>query len=397
MKKFFMIVIAIAVLSIAGYGIAYLVSPVTSIELEEYVHEVGISCPDAFIVRNESVYYATSAGTVYDSTQEGDRVARDTVISTVYNGSVDTSVLRELQTIDNNISRLRRREAQSTLYSPDTASVESEIASRLNSIPDLADEDNVEQIHEYRDDINSLRAGEDISITAKIDELTAEKTSVENSISTGKSDILSDRAGIFSSYTDGLEAVLSPDRIGEYSVSYIRGLTPQNTRRQSGSSVLVGDPICKVMNNHVWYVLGIAGSSDSSLCQLDAEVMVRYSNLSGSSAPGRITYVSEPDENGEYLFLVEVSTFLESAFSYRNIDADIIFEEYSGYRVPSESIRTGDTLDSYYVYATVGSETYRCDCEVLYTDIDEGYSIIRSTEDAENKLGSMERLVVGER
>ena len=53
MKKFFMIVIAIAVLSIAGYGIAYLVSPVTSIELEEYVHEVGISCPDAFIVRNE--------------------------------------------------------------------------------------------------------------------------------------------------------------------------------------------------------------------------------------------------------------------------------------------------------------------------------------------------------
>ena len=396
MKKFFMIVIAIAVLSIAGYGIAYLVSPVTSIELEEYVHEVGISCPDAFIVRNESVYYATSAGTVYDSTQEGDRVARDTVISTVYNGSVDTSVLRELQTIDNNISRLRRREAQSTLYSPDTASVESEIASRLNSIPDLADEDNVEQIHEYRDDINSLRAGEDISITAKIDELTAEKTSVEKSISTGKSDILSDRAGIFSSYTDGLEAVLSPDRIGEYSVSYIRGLTPQNTRRQSGSSVLVGDPICKVMNNHVWYVLGIAGSSDSSLCQVDAEVTVS-SNLSGSSAPGRITYVSEPDENGEYLFLVEVSTFLESAFSYRNIDADIIFEEYSGYRVPSESIRTGDTLDSYYVYATVGSETYRCDCEVLYTDIDEGYSIIRSTEDAENKLGSMERLVVGER
>ena len=92
-----------------------------------------------------------------------------------------------------------------------------------------------------------------------------------------------------------------------------------------------------------------------------------------------------------------MSTFLESAFSYRNIDADIIFEEYSGYRVPSESIRTGDTLDSYYVYATVGSETYRCDCEVLYTDIDEGYSIIRSTEDAENKLGSMERLVVGER
>lgn len=397
MKRFFMIVIAVAVLAIAGYGIAYIVSPVTSIALEEYVHEIGISCPGAFIVRDESVYYSTTAGTVYDSTQEGDRVSRDTVISTVYNGSVDANSLRELQTIDSSISRLRRRAAQSSLYSPDTASVESEIASRLNSVSELADENNVEQIHEYRDDINKLRAGEDISIASKIDELTQEKAAVESSILAGKTDITSDRAGIFSSYTDGLEAVLSPDRIEEYTVSYIRGLTPQSTRRQSGSSVVVGDPICKVMNNHVWYVLGTAGGSDVSLCTEGAEVTVRFSNLSGSTAPGKITYVSEPDANGDVLFLVEVSTFLESAFSYRTIDTDIIFEEYSGYRVPSESIRTGDTIDSYYVYATIGSETYRCDCEVLYTDLDEGYSIIRSTENAENKLGAMERLIVGER
>ena len=397
MKKFFMIVIAIAVLSIAGYGIAYIVSPVNSIALEEYVHEVSVSCPDAFIIRNETVYYATSAGTVYDSTEEGDRVSRDTIISTIYNGNVDAGTLRELQTIDNSISRLRRTEAQSTLYSTDTASVESEVASRLNSVSDLAEDNDIEQIHEYKEDINNLRAGNDISIASKIEELKAEKASVESSISAGKTDIVCDRAGIFSSYTDGLESVLSPDRISEYDISYIRGLSAQSTRRQSGSSVAVGDPICKVMNNHMWYILGIAGRDDASLCTVDADVTVRFSNLSGSSVPGTITYVSEPDENGEYLFLVEVSTFLESAFSYRNIDTDIIFEEYSGYKVPSEAIRTGDTLDSYYVYATLGSETYRCDCDVLYTDTNEGYSIIQSKENAENKLGSMERLVVGER
>ena len=61
MKKFFVIVIAIAVIAIAGYGIAYLVTPVSSVSLEEYVHEVNISCPNAFIVRDESVYYATSS------------------------------------------------------------------------------------------------------------------------------------------------------------------------------------------------------------------------------------------------------------------------------------------------------------------------------------------------
>lgn len=397
MKKFFIIVIAVAILAIAGYGIAYLVTPVNSVALEEYVHEVGISCPDAFISRSESVYYATSSGTVYDMTAEGDRVSRDTVISTVYNGNVDSSVLRELQTLDSKINRLRQREAQSTLYSQDTGSVESEVASRINSISELTESGDIEEIHEYKEDINSLRAGEDISLSGKIEELTNEKSTLESSIAGGKTDIVCDRSGIFSSYIDGLESVLSPDRIQEYNVSYIRSLSVQNIKHTSGTAVLTGDPICKVMNNHKWYVIGIGGEANASLCQEGTDVTVRFTNLSGSSAPGTITYVSAPDENGEFLFLVEVSTYLESPFSYRTIDTDIIFEEYSGYKIPSEAVRTGETLDSYYVYATVGSTTYRCDCEILYTDMEEGYSIIQSTEDAENKLASMERLVVGER
>lgn len=397
MKKFFMIVIAVVILAIAGYGIAYLVAPVDSIALEEYVHEVSISCPDAFISRSESVYYATSPGTVYDMSEEGDRVSRDTAVSTIYSGNVDGSVLRELQTLDNKINRLKKREAQSTLYSQDTGSVEGEVALRINSIPDLSKAGEIETIHEYKEDINSLRAGGDISLSAKIEELTNEKSALESSISGGKTDILCDRSGIFSSYIDGLESVLAPDRIQEYNVTYIRSLSAQNIKHTSGSAVLTGDPICKVMNNHKWYVIGIGSEANASLCIEGTNVTVRFTNLSGSSAAGTITFVSDADENGEFLFLVEVSSYLESPFSYRTIDTDIIFEEYSGYKIPSEAVRTGDTLDSYYVYATIGSTTYRCDCDILYTDMEEGYSIIQSSENAENKLASMERLIVGER
>ena len=231
MKRFFYIVIALVILATAGYGIAYLMTPVTSVELEEYVHEVGISCPDAFISRNESVYYSTSSGTLYDMTSEGDRVSRDTVISTVYNGSIDTGALRGLQTLDDKIADLKRREAKSTLYSPDTGSVESEVASRMSEISDLSKSGDIDLIHEYKEDINGLRAGEDISLGAKIEEYTNEKTAFENSIAGGKTDIICDRAGIFSSYIDGLESVLAPDRIPEYNVTYIRSLTTARTKR----------------------------------------------------------------------------------------------------------------------------------------------------------------------
>lgn len=396
MKKFFIAVISLVILAIVGYGIAYVVTPVTSVELEEYTHEVKISCDQAYIVRDETVYYATAAGTVYNSSSEGSRVSRDTVISSIYPGTVDSAALRELRTIDTKISRLKKRESESKLYSSDSTSVESAVADRIGSIPDLASDNNIEQIHEYKEDINSLRAGGDISLQTKITDLQNEKSIIETSLG-GRTDILSDRAGIFSSYIDGLESVLTPDRIPEYNATYIRSLSTQYSRRSDESQIIIGDPVCKIMNNHKWYVLGITNADYIGLCEIDKSVTVRFTNLSGSKAEGTITYVSEPDQNGEYIFLVEIPSYLESAFSYRNIDADIIFEEYSGYKIPTDAVRTGDTLDSYYVYATQGSDTYKCDCNVLYTDIAEGYSIIQSTENAENKLAVMERLIVGER
>lgn len=397
MKKFFIAVISLVILAIVGYGIAYIVTPVTSVNLEEYTHEVKISCEQAYIVRDETVYYATAAGTVYNAASEGSRVSRDTVISSIYSGNVDSSVLRELRTIDTKISRLKKRESESKLYSSDSTSVESAIADRINSVPDLASDNNIEQIHEYREDIDKLRSGEDISLQTKITDLQNEKTVLETGLGGNRTDITSDRAGIFSSYIDGLESVLTPERIPEYSAAYIRSLSTQYSRRSDESQLIIGDPVCKIMNNHKWYVLGITTADYIGLCELNGSVTIRFTNLSGSEAKGTISYISEPDENGEYVFLVEVPSYLESAFSYRNIDVDVIFEEYSGYRIPTEAIRTGDTLDSYYVYATIGSDTFKCDCDVLYTDIAEGYSIIQSTEAAENKLSTMERLIVGER
>ncbi|MCH5212796.1 MAG: hypothetical protein J1G06_07260 [Oscillospiraceae bacterium] len=397
MKKFFTIVISLAVLVIAVYGIAYLVLPMHSMELEEYTHEIGITCDDAYIVREESVYYSTTAGTVYNTVQEGERVSNGAVISNTFTGNVDASYFQKLRTLDSKISRLKKENAGRELYAVDDVSVENEISNKMNSTLSLAASNSVEQIHENREDINGLRAGNEVSASDRIAELENERRRVEASIPARKNETVSDRSGIFSSYVDGLESVLSPDRIKDYSPSYIKSLSAEKPSRANGSAVVVGDPVCRVMNNHYWYVLGISNDNYKDMCKVDVPVSVRFTGISASKVKGTVTYVSEPDENGEYIFLVEVPSYLESAFAYRKIKADIIFEEYSGYKIPIDAVHTGSEINTYYVNAMKGSETYKCDCEVLYTDMAEGYSIIRSTEDAKNKLSSMERLVIGER
>lgn len=397
MKRFFVIVISLVILLIAGYGIAYFVSPLSSVELEEYGHEIGVSCEQAFIVRDETVYYATSEGTVYNAVSEGDRVSRDMIIGSIYNGDIEASKLRQMKNIDEGISSLRSSTLGISMQDADTATVENEISIRMAEVPSLAEKNDVEKLHKYKNDINSFRSGDTEGSSGELEALEAERTAFEDSLNIGKSDIVSDRSGIFSTYIDGMEGVFKKENIVSYDASYLRSLTVGGSHIETGSTVAVGDPVCKVMNNHIWYIFGIADAEHGAVLGSTERVTVKFTNPLDSDVKGIVEYVSEPDANGECVFLIQVPSYVESAFSYRTLGVDIVTEEYSGYKVPMEAIRTGDTVNEYYVYATKGSDTFKCDVDVLYTDSTDGFSIIRSKENAEVGLSKMERLVVGER
>lgn len=397
MKKFFIIVIAVTLCAIIGYGIAYFVSPVRTAGLEEFNYEIATKCDGAYIVREESVYYATSPGTVYNIADEGERVANNTAISAIYASNIDTSHLSELRTLDKRIKLLSGLSAGRETYETGEASVENEISSRMGSVIDASKSNSVETVRSYREDINAYRKGSDENAVSALSVLEAERGLLEAKISSGKRDILSNRSGIFSSYVDGLESVLAPERIADYNPQYIRSLTLNEINRDENAAVVVGDPVCKVMNNHEWYVLGVVNKDKTSLCTEGTPVTLRFPGTAASDTKGTITFVSPADENGESMFLVKIPTYVESAFSYRQLDAEIIFKSYSGYKVPTYAIRTDAGISKYYVNGMKGSESYKCDVEVVYTDTEQEYSIIRSVDTAENKLGSMDRVIVGEK
>lgn len=397
MKKFFLAVIALTIFAIAGYGVAYLVIPVNSIELAEYTHIIDLKCDNAFIVRDETVYYSTSDGTVYNIVTDGERVSENHTICTTYNGSVSDETLKKLRTVDSKIRTLRTRNSSANLYKTDSSSIENEISVKMDEVIALATANSIEEINAIKNDVNILREDGVSNPYAMINSLEIDRINIESEISAPKTDTVADRAGIFSSNIDGLESVLTPERVKEYTPTYIRSLNPQASESTTGKTIAMGDPMCKVMNNHNWYVLGVATEEDAKRLKDTKTATIRFSNLSGSSARGELAYMGSPDENGDCLFMFKIKTYLESAFSYRNIDAQIIFNEYSGYKVPTDAIHTGDSIKEYFVYARQGSVTYKCEIDILYTDMAEGYSIIQSTDNANNNLGSMDRLVVGER
>lgn len=392
MKRFFALVIFIAAAAMVGYGIKYAVTPVGTVDAVITDEEKSISA-EGVIVREERVYYAVGSGTVYNNVAEGARVAKDSLISTVYGGSVNGGVLKELYNID---KKIEKESKESESYASDYISPESEIASRTADIINAAADNDIAAIVQYKDDINRLRRGEDISRVDRVEELQEQKSGLENSIGTDKSEIYADISGVFTTYLDGLEGELRPDVVETYTPDYIAGLDSGTREDKSKSEVKEGDPVCKVVNNHVWYVVVPIETRRLEKIEKNTPVKVRFKNMANEKIKGVIDYIGESDANGMSVVMVKCPFYFESAYSYREADIDIIFEEYTGYKVPIHAIRT-DENGKHSVIGEIGRTQYNCECNVLYSDTERAIAVVESAEDAENKLSKMERIVIGER
>ncbi|MEE1225183.1 MAG: HlyD family efflux transporter periplasmic adaptor subunit [Clostridia bacterium] len=395
MKKAMSIIFCVCILIMLVFCIRYVNSPVNAVSLEHTTHEEKISAK-GFIVRDERVYYARNTGTIYNHATEGERVSKDMIVSTVYSGVIGNDTIKELSTIDRKINEEISTENKETFYAADASSVESAVSARANSIFDAAREKDIQTIAGYKSDINKLRAGEEITKENRLSELEAQKQAIEDRIGLNKSEIFTEISGIFTTYLDGLESVLTPNRIMDYDVEYIEGLMGQrDTYGNVSGMVKTGDPICKVVNNHLWYVVAVADAQSIEGYKKGAPVTVRFNNITGAQAPGTISYISEVQADNKVLVMIKCPEYLESAFAYREADIDLIFKSYTGYKVPIQAIRTDD--GKYSVLATAGNKQVSCECDVLYSDTEENVVIIKSTDTALHKLNNMDKVIVGER
>ena len=394
MKKIFIAIICVMAALILGYGIHYAVTPVSSQVLTRATHEHSAPA-SGYIVRDEKAYYADRDGRLYNNVTVGSRVAKDSLIYTIYDISVDSSVISELNTLDRRIAEAR---AAQNAYNTGAISVESEIASRTAQIIEAARVNDVASIAKYKADINSLRLnGTIVSSADELAGLEQRKASIEWQLGENRGERYAENSGVFTTYYDGLEDVLSSDRVGEYTVEYIESLGDAKPQEGRYDTVEQNDFVCSIVNNHTWGVLLVVDEKELNGYEKGDSVTVRFNNIAGETREGRISYISSEEQNkdGRCFVLIECSDYFEGAYSYRNVDADLIFESYSGYSVPAQAIHTDGQTQT--VIGIADNQQYPCEIKVLYSNADEGYVIVDSTDDAAHRLSSMDRILIGER
>lgn len=394
MKKFFATVLCLAVAVLAAYGIKYIMTPVTSQKTEYITQENSINT-NGFIIRDEWVMYSRSAGTVYHSVSEGERISKDGKIGVLFYGDVSEDSVKELVVVDSKIKSARAEESSYASLDQDETTVENSIYAQENAIIDVSRNNDIESIVKYKKNINSLRQNNGLSADKELESLNTQRTAILGNIGVAEEEITAQISGVFTTYVDGYEGQLVPSDIKNYDVRYFESLSQSPKVTKIENKVDAGGAVCKIVNNHMWYVMMNVPSEVMQDREKGDDVKLRFNNMADAVVGGSIYNISD-EQDGRVIVTVKCPTYLENAFSYRLVDVDLIFESYTGYKIPIQAIHTEED-GSQKVIGIRENKQLDCYCDVLFTNADSGYAIVESKEDAQNKLSQMERILTGER
>ena len=390
-KSVFVILVCLAVFC-TFYGIRYVNRPLKSVPAISETYENKI-ITTGYVVKTEFLHNANAGGKVYHYLQEGTKVKKNSILSTVYVGGVSEQTLAELNNINQKIAELQNTSNMS--YSFGSNSQEN-IDTIKNNIIKSANKNDLSDIENYKAQINSIVTGDVKDIrTSSIDTLESRKKMLEASIDSTKNDIYSQVAGVFSKNIDGLEGILTPKEIMNYHLLEYEGI--KEPEHKSQMTVNEGEPICKVINSQVWYIMTAVKAENAEKLQKGQKVKLRFTELPGIEAEGRVAYISSEDSKTEKnVVVIKCEQYKEGVLSLRLVGIELVLESYEGYRLPMSAIRNVDGAKGVMVRTESGTSLRKC--KILYTDIsDQTVIISKEFDDTKGILKESDRIIIGEK
>ncbi|MCR4693502.1 MAG: HlyD family efflux transporter periplasmic adaptor subunit [Firmicutes bacterium] len=373
------------------YGIRYIRRPEKSQPAVSEIYENKI-ITSAYIVKTEQVYNAPAGGGIYHYIGEGTKVKKNSALATVYTGSVSEQTLAELNNVNQKIAEIQ---SSNSSYSFGANSQEN-IDIIKGKIIKSANKNSLESIESYKAQINSIVTGSVQDIRkSDISKLEAKKQQIEAEITSGKSDVYSQMAGVYSKNIDGLEETLTPKTVMSYKISDYDAIKAPENKTQN--LVTGGEPICKVINNQTWYVMAAVSADTAAKLSKGQKITVRFPQLPGIEAEGILEYISTEDRNADKnVVIIKCEQYKEGVLSLRLTGVELVIESYEGYRVPMSAIRLVDGEKSIMVRTETGTILRKC--KVLYTDLsDQTVIISQDFNDTKGRLKESDSIIIGEK
>jgi len=313
------------------------------------------------ILRNETVLTA-DVPYVDVSASDGAKVAKGSLLATAMHSDTGKEVAGRMHELELEISRvsaaLREQAGADDLTRRDEA-LQNGVASLCSAIV----RHDLDTLDSASLNLSSLLfpADEDSASQWKLEQLQVELSTLQNSTAGDTTALYAEAAGTFSSVVDGYEI---------YSLSDVQDLTP------SGLAELMASPgdapagaYGKLVEGYDWYFVSVMDAADAAKLTVGRRATLNFGRWYSSDISAKVLSISS-SEDGSVVVIFRCATALADTLTVREATANVVFESYSGIRVPAQAVRTDPETESTFVWCVTATQLERKKLDIIYCDED---------------------------
>lgn len=286
----------------------------------------------AYVIRNEEVLSTNHTTDINLSLSEGSRVAKSQVVGTYVNDNIKQW---EQKIKDLDVQIQKAMEEQSNLPSSDIRKIEEEIEEKVDLINNIND---TQLILQYKSEIDKLIqkkakiTGELSPSGSTIKKLIEERNGYETKLNESTDYIRSTKSGVICNRVDGLEDVLTIDKL--YEIKY-KDLEEYKIRTDE---IIPNDTkSVKIIDNYYCYLVVHIEDEHKDKIKVGSDIKIRLNYGKQDSILAQIDKIVD-EGNGKTVFL-KITNNVEDLIGYRKVSMDIIWWEYEGLKLPNKAIK----------------------------------------------------------
>lgn len=349
LKFVFSIILAIFVIFVFFFSTSKLNNSVDFYTIEN--GEISYEEPaKAIIIRDEQLL--SEEGYEKGITQialEGEKVAKNSSVIRSYTADEDEKI-KQIEDIDKEINKAIEENSINVLSS-DIINIEAKIESYAEKLNGLNDIQKIEEIHKKIDDLMASKT----RITADacpegsaVKQLIKQKNTLLEELNNGANIVKSPTSGIVSYRIDGLEKTLKTNDF-----SYLNKEVFDSIEIKMGATIPLNNNNCKIINNFDCYIATFMNTEKANTANVGDEVTLRLTT--GNILPAKIVYLGESTKDGRVI-VFEIREGIENLIEFRKISMDVIWWDYSGYKVSNSVLISRDGKNYVQKYKTTSSE-----------------------------------------
>lgn len=387
------LVIAVVLLLIAGY-IFFEAYNATHVEVQTItavsstVYETVEA--KALVVRNEHIINNNSNGITVSCVEDGGKVKVNGNIAMLFSSEEDAKRYTSTIGLRDELDYYINLESKAAGMATDVASIDKDILEDVNSY--------IRSSASYHDgalDSSALALndkltrrqiiiGEKVDISSVKESLQSQINELDASSCAPTGFVTTDESGVYSSFTDGLESAFDYKGISEIDTeSFDKYMKMASDARATKS-------LGKLITSYEWYfcckvsandVRGINDGDVLSVALKNSDQVIECEVVSGATL----------DLGVEESVLVLKSSEMNGQIAAMRVeDIEIRFNEYDGFKVPSNAIYVDDDGNKI-VYALVANQVVARSGEIIYSTKD--YAVFKYSPDIDNSIRLYDQII----